>query len=597
VDNVEIAKLLRSVAASYSIKDEKKYRFQIIAYTKAADSIEQFPKEIRDLVKYGKAVKLPGVGQSISTHLVELITTGKVKRFEEIMRGIPKSVFPLLDIPSFGPKKAFKLVTIFDLKDPKTVLSELKKLAVLGKISTLEGFGEKSQADIFRALSEYDKGVDKTSRMLLSLATSLSDQMIEYMKKCPDVTEVYPLGSLRRSVSTIGDIDLAVATNNPEAVLDHFIKSPFKDRVLERGPATSSILIGGGKHIDLMVQPPERFGSLLQHFTGSKNHNVQLREYALKKGLSLSEYGIKKITKENASKKVRESENTKTYSSEKEFYHSLGLEWIPPEIREGTGEIELARQKKLPELVETKDIKGDLHLHSNFPIEPSHDLGASSFTEMIETAEKLNYHYIGFSEHNPGVSKHSNDQIFELILNRNESIDNAQKKNKSVRVFKLLEIDILASGDLAIDDKSMKILDAGLVSIHSSFSMTKQDMTKRVLSGLSHPKAKILCHPTGRLLNKRPGIDLDWEKVFSFCLKHKKALEINASPQRLDLPDTLVKEARTAGVKFVISTDSHNAEHMKVMRHGVSVARRGWSTKDDILNTLEYNKFVKWLIS
>jgi len=586
--NQEIAKLLREVAASYVIQDDKKYRFQIVAYNNAADSINSETTQIKDLVKENKLDTLAGIGSSIKSHLEELIKTGRVKHFDSIKKSIPEAVFPLLDIPTFGPKKAYKLVTQFHLKNPDTVVQDIKRIAEEGKIASVPGFGEKSQQDILRAVEEFKLGIAKTVRMVLPYAYEIADKMLSYLRSCEDVIQAEPLGSLRRMASTVGDIDIAISTNKPEKVISHFVNYPYKERIIEKGDTSASILVSGGKQIDLMAQPPQRFGSLLQHFTGNKNHNVHLREYALKKGLSLSERGIKR---QMANGKLK----MENYATEKEFYNALGLDWIPQEIREDTGEIELASVHKLPALVELKDIKGDLHIHSSFPIQPSHDLGQDKIEEMLKVASKLKYEYLGFSEHNPSISKHNSSQIYTIISKRNEYIEQITQSIKSVRIIKLLEIDILTNGELAVDNKSLDLLDGAIVSIHSSFKMGKNELTKRVLQGLSHPKAKILAHPTGRMLNERPGYELDFDKIFDFCVKNNKALEINAWPNRLDLPDTLVREAIKYGVKFVVDTDSHASWQMNLMRYGVAVARRGWAQKDDILNTLSYNQFIKWL--
>ena len=589
MSNQQIAEVLRNVAAAYSIKDDKKFRFQILAYQKAADTIAHLNTEIIDYYKSGTLDSLPGIGTSIRAHLEELIKTGKVKRFEWVFDGIPEAIFPLLSIPSFGPKKAYALVKHFSLKDPKTVISDIEKLGIEGKIAPLPRFGEKSQSDILRAISEFKEGKGKTTRMVLPYAHEIADKLVSYLKQLPDVEQAEPLGSLRRAVATVGDIDIAVASNYPKKVIEHFIAYPYKERVIEKGDVSASILVSGGRQIDLMVQPPGSFGSLLQHFTGSKNHNVHLRELALKKGLSLSEYGIKFLKEKN--------KPLKNFKTEKEFYAQIGLDYIEPEIREDTGEIELAAQNKLPNLVQLEDLKGDLHIHSNYPIEPSHDLGLSSMEEMLDKAKTLGYEYLGFSEHNPSVSKHTSREIVEILEKRNEKIEQIKSNNKSVRIFKLLEIDILPSGKLAIDEKAQNLLDAAVVSIHSVFSMDKNRMTQRVLAGLSYPKAKILAHPTGRLLNIRPGYELDWDKIFDFCKKQDKALEINSWPNRLDLPDTIIRLAVENGVKLVINTDVHRVTQMDLSRYGISLAKRGWAKKSDILNTLGYNDFANWLKS
>lgn len=587
MSNVEIAKLLREVAASYAIQDEAKYRFQIIAYQKAADSIESQTAQIKDYVKEDKLDSIPSVGPSIRSHLEELIKTGRVKHFEQIMRPIPKAVFPLLEIPRFGPKTAYKLVKEFSLRNPKTVMDDIENLTKNKKIESVAGFGEKSQEDILQAIIEFKKGKTKTARMVLPYAFEIADKIVFYLKQSKEIIEAVPLGSLRRMMPTVGDIDIAVATNNPKAAIDHFVKYPYKERILEQGPTTASVLTSGGKQIDLMTQPPNGFGALLQHFTGSKNHNVHLREHALKIGLSLSERGIKPISKD--SKKI------KPYSNEKDFYKALGMDWVPPEIREDTEEIELAIKHNLPKLVQLSDIKGDLHIHSNYEIESSHDFGQDSMRDMLINAKNLGYEYLGFSEHNPSVSRHNNSELYTILARRNEYIEQIKSDIKNVRVIKLLEVDILVSGNIAIDNKTLELLDGAIVSIHSSFAMNKKDMTKRIIKGLSHPKAKIFAHPTGRMLNQRQGYDVDFDQIFDYCKKNNKALEINSWPNRLDPPDAIIKQGVENGIKFVINTDSHALTQMTLMRYGVAMARRGWAKKSDILNALEYNEFIKWL--
>lgn len=586
--NSEIGRLLRNVAAAYAVKDEKKFRFQIIAYEKSADAIEHSATEVKELIKEGKINQLSGIGPSITAYLKELINTNRVKHFSEILKGVPEAMFPLLDIPSFGPKKAYRLVTEFALTNPASVITDVEKIAKEGKIAQLEGFGVKSQQDILQAITDFERGKTKTSRMVLPYANELAKKIISYLKQSKAVLQAYPLGSLRRKVSTIGDIDIAVATHDPKTVLAYFVKYPHSERVIEKGEHTSSIVVTGGKQIDLMTQPPESFGALLQHFTGSKAHNIKLREYALSLGFSLSEYGIR--PKSNKSNAVALHIDT-----EEKFYNKLKLQWIPPEIREDTGEIELAKNNNLPQLVELKDIKGDFHIHSNFPVEESHDPGQNSMEEMLQEAIKLGYEYLAFSEHNPSQSKHAAEEITNIMKKRSNFIDQMNSKyKKNIRVISLLETDILPSGKLAINDTALSLLDATIVSVHSVFTMNKKEMTKRVLQGLSHPKAKILAHPTGRLLNERLGYELEWEEVFDFCSKHNKALEINAWPLRLDLPDNLVRQAIKQGVILTIDTDSHAVDQMNMMEYGVYVARRGWATSRDILNTWSYNEVIEW---
>lgn len=593
--NLEIAKLLRAVAASYIIKNEN--RFKIMAYERAADSIEHSTSEVKDLWEDGKLDSIPGIGPSIAAHLNELFRTGRVAHFEQIMKSLPKAMFPLLSVPGFGPKKAYKLVKILKLTNPETVIEDLEKAANEGEIALIEGFGEKSQEDILEALESFKKGQVKENRMVLPIASAIAQEVIDYLKKCPATSKVDPLGSLRRKVATIGDIDIAVATEKPEQVVKWFVAYPKKQKVIESGPTGATLLLQNGRQVDLRVQKPTSYGAMLQYFTGSKHHNIHLRELALKKGYSLSEYGIKKINPPAGGQRSK----IKEYSAEEEFYKALGLDWIPPELREDTGEIEAAvRQVRgepngLPKLVELEDIKGDLHIHSDYPLEPSHDLGVDSMEEIIKKAENLGYGYIGFTEHSPSIANHTKQQIYSILTHRREKIEKLKLTSKIVRVINLLEVDILADGNLSIEDKSLNLLDGAIASVHSSFNQPKEKMTQRILRALANPHVRILGHPTGRMLGKREAYEADWDKIFTFCKTHNKALEINAWPDRLDLPDTLVHQAVKMGVKMVVSTDAHAVEQMDLMRYGLAVARRGWAEKDDILNTLSYNKFIIWL--
>jgi DNA polymerase (family 10) len=404
---------------------------------------------------------------------------------------------------------------------------------------------------------------------------------------------VDPLGSLRRQASTIGDIDLAVATNKPLEVLEYFTKYPKSQKIIEKGDHTSSILLPGGVQVDLMTQPEDAYGSLLQHFTGSKHHNIALREYALKKGLSLSEYGIKELK--------TKSEKLKVFSNEKDFYRFLNLDYIEPELREDTGEIEAAKEHKLPNLIELKDVRSDLQIHSSFNIETSHDLGESNMEEIIKKGDELKYEYLAFTEHNPSQQGHTDSQIVEILKKKRESVDQLNYSLKSMstrfvhRVFNSLEIDIKPDGSLPVPDGGMETLDFALVSIHSSFDLERNEQTGRVLSALSHPKVKVFAHPTGRKLNEREGAELNWQEIFEFCTKNNKWIEINCDPMRLDLPDTLVREAVKMGVKLTFGTDAHHVDGMNNMTFGVSVARRGWATSGDIINSRSLEEFEKLL--
>lgn len=577
--NLQVAKLLRAVSAAYEIKGDN--RFKVVAYDEAATAIEHSTSEAKDLWDDDNLKSIPGVGESIAKHLDELFRTGKVKHFDHVLKGLPPAMFELLDVPGIGPKTAYKLTRALKIQEAKDALSRLKKAAEQGKIRRIEGFGEQSEKEILEHLREYKPA---STRMLLPVAWELSQNLVNYMKKEKAVERIDPLGSLRRMVSTVGDIDLSVLTSEPGKVLKKFTNYPLVREAVAMGKNTARVILKNGMQIDLKTQKEEAYGALLQHFTGSKQHNIHLRELALKKGMSLSEYGI-------LVKKGKKSE-TKKFSDEKGFYQFLGMEYIPPELREDNGEIEAALQGGLPKLVELTDIKGDLHVHSDFPIEPSHDLGVSSMKEMGKKAIDLGYEYLGFSEHNPSTSKHQDKQVLELLKRKSEAIAKLNysiKENTQNNNFILLnglEVDIKPNGKLALPEEAFKMLDYVIVSIHSSFDMDQKEMTRRVLRGLSHPKAVIFGHPTGRKLGEREGYELDWDEILAFCKKENKYLEINAWPSRLDLPDSLVKTAVKMDVKMVINTDCHLVDQLDNIFYGVSVARRGWAKKEDIINTL-----------
>lgn len=580
---------MRDVAAAYEITGADFFRIR--AYRNAADAVEQASIELKDVWDRGKLQSIPGIGANIAQHLDELFKKGKSRHFETVLKKLPQSVYKLLLLPGVGPKTAAKLVHELKLSNPKTAIDDLIKAASKGKIAELEGFGEKSQQELIEAVERYSREQSKEKRMLLPYADKIAQKAIKYMQKCAAVEAIEPLGSLRRMAATVGDVDLAVSTTKPKAVIAHFKKWDEAKKLLAAGENTARLIHASGTQIDIKTQQPEAFGALLQHFTGSKEHNIALREYAQKKGWSLSEHGIKKQKTEDGGRR------TEKYATEEKFYSALGMQWIPPELRENRGEIETAIAKKIPKLIENNDIKSDLQIHSSFAIQPSHDAGEDSFAAILDKALELNYEYIAFTEHNP-ANKLTNKDKYSLIKARNKEIDkiiSSKQKYTKIRAFKLLEVDILADGKLPINSESIDLLEGMLVSLHSSFRQAEDKMTERILKGLSHPKAKIFAHPTGRLLLKREGVEADWEKIFKYCAAKNKALEINAYPDRLDLPDTMVREAKKHGCKFVIGTDSHNVELLDNMKYGVAVARRGWLTKSDVLNTMPVEKFEKWL--
>ncbi len=573
--NLQIAKLLRAVAAALELSSGDN-RFRIVAYQRAADAIEHSSSEVKDLWDDDNLKELAGVGEAIAGHLDELFRAGKVKHFEAILKPFPPALFELMEVPGIGPKTALKFCKELGISKAHSAIPELLKAAKKGRID----------ARFIKAIEEYQ---GRSKRLLLDVAQTIADAIVDWMRKNPHVKQINTLGSLRRQVSTVGDIDIAVASDHPKEVIEHFIKYPPKSRVLEAGEHTASLILPNEYQVDLMVQPDTAYGALLQHFTGSKHHNIKLREFALKKGYSLSEYGITPL---HPPLNLRGGQERVIFKTEEKFYNFLGLDWIPPELREGETEIELAKNHQLPKLVEVSDIKGDLQMHSNFNIEPSHDLGASSIDELVAKSQLLNYEYIGITDHNPSVSRHSEKQTTDLIKKRAEVIQN---KKRAIHVFNSLEIDIQPTGRRALPDAALELLDYACVAIHSSFQAPRTQMTDRVLSALDHPKVKFLAHPTARLLGQREGVELDWDRIFDFCVKHNKWLEIDGWPNRLDLPDVVAKDAIKYGVKLVVDTDSHAAGQLVYMRYGVSVARRAAAAKNDIINTRSLKEVISCL--
>lgn len=582
--NKEVARLLRNVSAAYILLDEN--RFKIIAYEKAGDAVDGLNREIKDIWLEKKLMSIPGIGPSIGQHLDEYFTKGKSKHFDSILKKIPEAVFPLMQVPGIGPKTALKLVKSLHLSNAKTAVEDLKKAAMKNKIAIIETFGKRSQEEIIGAIRQHERYAATKKRMILPYAFSQASEILDYLKKNKSVRRADAMGSLRRMQSTIGDIDIAVtasAESPAGSITKYFTEYPKKVKIDNYGEKKASIIIPSDIRVDLRVEKEKHYGSMLQYFTGSKSHNILLREYALKKGLSLSEYGIRNIK----TKKLHE------FDSEEKFYNFLGLQYIPAEIRQGTNEIELAAKHQIPELVDLKDIKGDLHVHSSYNLQPSHDLGVNDFSEMENYAKKLGYEYIGFSDHNPKVNL-SEKEVVSILKKRKETAMK-HKGAGGAHFFIGLEADIDPNGRVALPKDALPYIDYCIVAVHSVFNLDLKKMTERVLKGLEFPKTKILAHPTGRMLNRREGYDLDWPLIFDACKKNGIALEINAWPERLDLPDLLVREALTAGVRLIINSDAHALNQMDNMFYGVSVARRGWATKKDVVNTMNYTEFKAWI--
>lgn len=571
--NSHIAKMLREVAAAYEIKGEDYFRIR--AYDNAADSVEHATSEIKDLWEAGQIQSVPGIGGSIAGHLDEYFRIGKVKHFEEIKGGLPPGMFEFLGLEGVGAKTAYKLAKELKLK----TLGDLKKAAESGKIAKLPGFKEKTAKQILRAIEEHKEG---EGRMILPIAYTTAEKLIAEIMRMPGVKRADPMGSLRRMVSTVGDIDIGIATDRPKEVVDAFVKLPGAARVLAAGEAKATVLLKTGKQVDIYAFDPRSYGSLIQYFTGSKQHNIHLRKIANGMGYSLSEHGIKKFEKGRIVGKPI------PVATEEKFYRMLGMAWIPPEIREDTGEIEAALSGKLPKLVEVDDVKGDTHTHT------TNSDGEETAEEMVRVAIACGLEYYGIADHAPSVKSLGVRGARDVLLRWKKEVEGLRKKYKGkITLFFSGEIDITAAAEVELPSELLALYDYVTASIHSSFNQSREQMTERIINALKNPYVNVIGHPTGRLLGKREAYEVAWDRVFNVAVAEDKFLEINAFPTRLDLPDTLVRQAKEKGVKFVINTDAHHSAHLGNMRFGVAVARRGWCGKSDIINTLDAEGFAK----
>ena len=570
--NERLAKLLREIVAAYEVKGED--RFKIRAYDNAATSVEHATEEVRYLWESGKIKDLAGIGSSIAGHLGELFRTGRVKHFDEVKKGLPEGMFEILGIPGIGAKTAYSLAKTLHLRKG-SAKADLLRAARLGKIRALQGFGEVSERAIIENLEKTKKN---ENRIGLPLALEIAHKIIGYLKKNPEVLRVDALGSLRRGTATVGDVDVAVATSNPKGVVAYFAGYPEAVETLNKGDVKGRIVLSSGRQIDLMTQKPEAYGSLLQHFTGSKNHNIHLRELAISKGLSLSEYGIR-----------NKAGRVERFSTEEDFYKRLGLDYIPPELREDRGEVDLAAKHSLPDLIEVGDIKGDLQSHTVWSD------GRATLEEMAARAKGKGYEYLGITDHQLSLETKGITAIRSEIKRRNELIEQINSSYKNFRVLNGIEILIKVNGALSYPDELLQEFDYVLAAIHTGFNQDKVRITRRITEVLKNPFVKILAHPTTRLIGRRDGIDVDWEEVFRVCRDEDKILEIDALPDRLDLPDILVQEAKKYGVRFAIDSDAHAIEHLDLISYGVIVARRGWLSKDDVINTLSFDKLKEVL--
>ena len=567
----QIADVFQAIADLLEIKGE--VIFKILAYRKAAESIEVLGRNIYDLQAAGQLDQIPGVGKAIGEKIDELLTTGKLGFFERLQQEVPLSLRDLLQVPDLGPKKA----ALFWRQLGITDLTGLEAAAKDGKLSQLPGMGEKSTAKILAGIAALHR---RSGRISIGIAWPAAQELIEFLRHQPGVVAVSTAGSLRRMRATIGDLDLVAAANDPHPVMDAFTHHPNVQHVISQGEAKSSIELEEGLRAQLWVQPPERYGTALQFATGSKDHNVRLRELAISKGYSLSE---QRLTRSDGSEIL--------CATEEEVYRQLGLPYIPPELREDRGEIQAALAGKLPDLISMDDMQADLHSHTSWSD------GQATILEMAQAALKAGLKVIAISDHSGGLGITGGPTADCLPLHRQEIQDVQHKLGDKIKILQGTEVEIKADGTLDYPDEVLASLDIVIASLHTSLRQPREQITQRLLGVIQNPNVDIIGHPTGGLRPNREGADLDIEAVLKAAAQYGVVMEINSDPARLDLDDINARRAVESGVNLSINRDAHSPENIGRLEYGVATARRGWVTADKVINTWGYERLVKWLHS
>jgi DNA polymerase (family 10) len=570
MENREIARLLSETADLMEIAGEDGFRIR--SYRNAAGVIESYPEPIAAILKdpEQEVTDIPGIGKGIASALEEIEKRGSFERRDQMLELYPPTALELLKIQGLGPKSIRTLWEHYRI----STIDGLEKICQEHKLQELPRMGAKLEEKVLRSIAAYRQ---RAGRFLLSFAYSAAEELGEYLKAVKGVEQVTPAGSLRRGRETVGDLDLLATGPGAEAAIEKFIAHPRVHEVLGKGPNKASVKFGlEGLQVDLRALPKESYGAALQYFTGSKEHNVALRARAQKMGLTLNEYALARIdTKESVAG-----------ATEEDIYKTLGLRWIPPELRENQGEIEAAESGTLPRLVEAADIRGDLHMHT------TESDGRATLDEMAEAARELGYQYIAITDHSKALAM-ANGLDEKRAVAFAHQVREMDQRGLGLRVFSGLECDIRRDGTMDLDDGALAELDFVVGSVHSHMNLEPAEMTDRMLRALECPHLRAIGHPTGRLLLHRDPFPFDFDVVAKEAARRKVYLEINASPERLDLTASLIRAAKARGCRFVISTDAHHPKHLANMRYGVLTARRGWLEASDILNTLPLKEFER----
>ncbi|NOZ68373.1 MAG: DNA polymerase/3'-5' exonuclease PolX [Deferribacteres bacterium] len=564
--NQEVARIFNEIADILEIKGENPFRIR--AYRRAARNIDGLTRDVAAMHEK-ELLKIPGIGADLAEKIREYVTTGTLKFYEELKKEAPPGLAEILSVPGLGPRTAMLLFEKLKIKS----IDDLQRYAEEGRLKGLPGIKERTEENILRGIAMIKR---HSGRFPLGRVLPVAEEIMSELRKRSPVRELVAAGSLRRWKDTIKDIDILSTSRDPEKVMDVFVHLPLAREVLMKGPTKSSIVTGEGIQVDLRVVSEDSFGSALAYFTGSRAHNIRIRELAVKKGLKINEYGIFDVRTGKKLGGRRESD----------VFKILGLPFIPPEIREDAGEIEAALENALPRLVDTGDIKGDLHVHSNYSD------GSHSIQELAGIAEKKGYEYIAVTDHSKGLGV-ARGMSIEQILQQNKEIKDFNRKSERIKLLSGVEVDIRSDGALDYPDEVLEKLDMVIASIHSGFRQSRRQLTGRLVSAMKNPCVTIIAHPTGRLIGERDAYDIDMEEVLKTAKETGTVLEINAHPLRLDLNDIHIKKAREMGICMAVNTDAHTDFQFDFMHYGVRMARRGWLEKKDVLNALDRNRLMK----
>ncbi len=567
-DNSEVAAVLYEIADLLELQG---VAFKPQAYRRAARNIEQLDAPLSQVAAAGGLDGIPGVGKALSEKIAELLETGELQYLERLRAEVPEGLLRMLEVPDVGPKTAMLLHRELGISD----VEQLKEAALAHRLRDLKGFGERTEERILQGITVLES---KGGRTLLGDALPMAEAFVEHLRSSVHVDMVDIAGSLRRGRDTIGDIDILVGDDSPAAVMDAFVAFPGVEEVLMKGPTKSSVRLEGGMQVDIRAVAKGSYGAALQYFTGSKEHNVAMRRLGAEKGLKLNEYGLFE----------RDSGKVVAGATEEDVYSALGLAYIPPELRESSGEIEAARDGRLPELLDIGHVKGDLHVHTEWSD------GSDTIGEVVQAAERRGYEYVAITDHSQSL-RIANGLSPERLRQQVDAVRRAEDAAGGIRVLAGSEADIRADGSLDMPDSLLDDLDFVIGSVHSRFKMARDEMTARVVRAISSGRMDALGHPTGRLIGHRGAYELDLPAVLEAAAEHRVCMEVNCFPDRLDLRDVDCRAAGSRGVRVSLGTDSHSVSHMGFIRLGVITARRGWLGPGDVLNALDASALEKHL--